>query len=150
MLIHWIFTDRLRLKQEDPPPHALRPQGLPRPQRQRRRPPPHAQPNFRRRVRRTPTYNKTQTMIVGTTKDKSLTHTTGSHTPFRRESELTLSPVPSNSVSRSPTPRLVSPPSHRRIILSSGVVQHEQRVLTMMHIGWIEILTPRSSLGRQS
>lgn len=41
--------DRLRLQQEDPPHDALRPQGLPRPQRPRRRHAPDAQPHIRRR-----------------------------------------------------------------------------------------------------
>lgn len=43
--------DRLRFKQEDPPYDAFRPQGFPRPQPQRCRTPPHAQPNIRRRDR---------------------------------------------------------------------------------------------------
>ncbi|KAB8360822.1 hypothetical protein FH972_024556 [Carpinus fangiana] len=41
--------DRLRVQQEDSPPDALRPQGLPRPQRPRRGHAPHAQPHLCRR-----------------------------------------------------------------------------------------------------
>ena len=43
-----ILSDRLRLEQEDEAHDALRPPSLPRTQPQRRRPPPHAQPNIRR------------------------------------------------------------------------------------------------------
>lgn len=44
-------TDRFRLEQEDKTHDALRPQSLPRQQHQRRRAPPHAQQNLRRRDR---------------------------------------------------------------------------------------------------
>lgn len=51
------FSDRLWLQQEDQVHDALGPQGLCRQQRQRRRAPPDAQPDPRRRVRFPPEYN---------------------------------------------------------------------------------------------
>lgn len=48
------LTDRLRLKQENPPHDAFRPQSLPRPQRPRRRRPVDAQQDFCCRVRQQP------------------------------------------------------------------------------------------------
>jgi hypothetical protein len=44
-------ADWFRIKQEDSPHDALRPQGFPRPQHPRCRPPPYAQQDLRRRVR---------------------------------------------------------------------------------------------------
>lgn len=45
-----VCLDWLRLKQENPSPDAIRPQGFPRSQRERRRPPLNAQQDFRCRV----------------------------------------------------------------------------------------------------
>lgn len=50
LTVEFFCTDRLRQQQEDPPHDAFRPQGFPRQQRPRPRPPPHAQQDLRRRV----------------------------------------------------------------------------------------------------
>ena len=105
-LISNSLTDWLWFQQEDPPHDALRPQGFPRQQHPRPRPPPHAQQDLRRRVRHPPESLDFQ--------HQHTNHASGLRTPSPPRTGSPSSPARRSSASRSPTARPSSPLRHKR------------------------------------
>jgi len=105
-------TDRIRLKQEDPPHDAFRPQGFPRSQHLRLGHAPYAQPHIRRRVCHIlfalvdPRLGSTRLEHARRQQKSNTNVDAGSPTPCQQGSGLTSSPRLRHSVSRLPTPRL--------------------------------------------
>lgn len=129
------LPDRLWLQQEDQVHDALGPQGLHRQQRQRRRAPPDAQPDPRRRVRFPSEYNLE---LQGSSRDSPRTianSVAGSPTPSPRGRGSTSSAARSSWASRSPTPRRRS---RRRYKRNAGVTVRSRRGVQLSETGWGE------------
>jgi hypothetical protein len=109
-----IFADWFRIKQEDSPHDALRPQSFPRQQHTRCRPPPDAQQDLRRRVGGSVSRWKFGTNLG-----------IGSHTQYRQERESKLWHARRNSVLRLRTPKPELRPRFELLVYYLGTLHGE-------------------------